>query len=397
MESDAHGLRSEEVERLISDYLDGDLDEAGRQSLLAQLEQNPEALPAFDEALEIEALLRAAHTSPVADASPAPGRRVFPFPTPVLRWAAAAAAVVLLACGAWVFWDLRPGAGFHRLLDGQILVNGAPATTVPERAEIRVLGSVPAVIRLADRSRVELHPGSAIVLRGCSDETRQTVNLVGGKGRFTARKGAECFRVATVVGTVTVMGTEFSVSLHPVERPGGSGSPVARKGSKAMSVSVVSGRVKVRFRGQDHILAEGQEKTFTADEEPEHSHGERAVGRVLRIEDRRLTILTQGGDRDTGREQAFDLDANVSILLENPDSTSGEKREDHGIRRPKTIPGALNDLREGQTAVVTHRGGVATEVRVGKPPQSKSSEGKPGREKGNDSPSPTHLAPGRPD
>ncbi len=247
-----------ERESLITGYLGGDLDEAGRRELAALLERDAGTVREFDAALRIEALLQAAHGEPPSDARLADGirgrNRSRRFPR---RLAVAAAAVLAAAAGAWL--GSRDRAG-HEVLAGRVLVGGREVRRVPDGAALEVAGNGPATICLADGSRTELSPASRAVLRGRVGELRQVVKLDRGKGSFKVEEGAEKFRVDTPVGKVTVLGTRFSVELRPAASKGE--NKMKGKMALALVVAVTAGSVRVDFGGKEHVLSVGQQRVF---------------------------------------------------------------------------------------------------------------------------------------
>ena len=74
-----------------------------------------------------------------------------------------------------------------------------------------------AVITLADRSRLELTPGSMVELRGPTNGLRQLILLSAGTGLFDVSKSQGLFQVETPLGKITVLGTEFTVALRPAD------------------------------------------------------------------------------------------------------------------------------------------------------------------------------------
>ncbi len=242
-----------ERQTLIAGYFDGDLDAAAREELAALLEHDASAAGEFDEALHIEALLRAAHTELPSSGA----RRRSPW-----RLAAVAAAVLAAATGAWL--GSRESTD-HQVLAGRVLVDGQEVSRIPEGAALEVAGNGPATIRLADGSRAELSPASRAVLCGGVGELRQVVKLDRGKGDFNVEKGAKKFRVDTPVGKVTVLGTEFSVELRPAVSKGE--GKMKGKMALALVVAVAAGSVRVDFDGKEHVLSVGQQRVFGRERE----------------------------------------------------------------------------------------------------------------------------------
>lgn len=255
-------MPSPRFEHLLAQYLDGDLADADREELAAEVEGDPAAARTLDEALAFEALLIAAHAG-APDA--AAGRTRVLHRAAELRqapsvlwprWATAAAAVVVGIIGALVIaFGLRT-SGPHEVLSGRVLVDGAEARRLKDGARLEVAGESDAVVRLADGSRVVFAPASVATLRGSAADVRQHVELAAGKGAFHVGPGPRRFTVSTPVGTVTVLGTDFSVELR------GPADPQAAAGATMMLVAVEGGKVGVDYRGNRYELAAGESRLF---------------------------------------------------------------------------------------------------------------------------------------
>jgi len=273
---------SERFEALLADYLDGTIDAAGREELAGEVERDPAAARAFEQAVGFEALLVAAHTEPPPESVLAErlGRRAEPAPVLMLapdrrpafgraRALAAAAAAILIAAGVWaavglfgpgtpVSVPVPPPAPPNVVLAGKVLVDGVESAAAGNGARVEVLGDQPAEIRLADGSNAVLAPKSLAVLHGPVGEVRQVVELTGGKGDFRVEKEPRQFKVETPLGSVTVLGTRFSVELRPGEGE--------KKGKPSLAVAVTDGTVEVNYAGKPETLAAGASKVFP--EEP---------------------------------------------------------------------------------------------------------------------------------
>jgi transmembrane sensor len=140
-----------------------------------------------------------------------------------LPFAAAAAAVVALAAGAWLFsGSLRRSAP-------------APALTAS-----------PTTLRLEDGSEVELRPGSEVAPQFTAAERR--VRLVRGEAHFTVAKNpARPFVVEAGGVAVRAVGTAFNVRLDPA--------------ASAVAVLVTEGVVRV---GEPAAVAAESAPTLTA-------------------------------------------------------------------------------------------------------------------------------------
>ncbi|HUB65379.1 MAG TPA: FecR domain-containing protein [Methylocella sp.] len=101
---------------------------------------------------------------------------------------------------------------------------------------------------LEDGSRVELDAKSAIALHFTPTQRRLT--LLRGEAWFdVVPNSARPFTVEAMGGTVTALGTSFDISLKADET----------------QVTVTTHRVAVTSGGQETIVAEGQQSTFTRD------------------------------------------------------------------------------------------------------------------------------------
>ncbi len=180
-----------------------------------------------------------------------------------LGWIAAAI-VLLMVVGGVVYWRvnnlprLQVTAIRHLVTEGEIYANGHPMAELRNGDSLRVAEGRPAAIQLADGSRVELRPASLAVLRGGEGEVRQVVELVEGAGKFRVTKGDGQFKVKTSIGQVTVLGTEFTVSLLPPEL-----GENDMKRTIGMAVVVLSGVVQVDIADRSYTLAAGDSQVFT--------------------------------------------------------------------------------------------------------------------------------------
>ena len=324
-------MPSEKFEQLLADYLDGTLDAAGRDALAAEMERDAQAAQVFDQAVSFEALLVAAHVEPPARESIAGGVRSRAEQALVLRsisWRgrvlAAAAAAVLVGAGLWAFHGLfttKPAPPLppadNQVLAGRVEADGVEAAGFPNGAKVKVLGNQPAEIRLADGSMASLTPKSEAVLRGPAGAVRQVVELQRGAGTFDVHKEPKQFKVETPVGSVTVMGTKFSVELQPREAKGAG----EMKGtlSWALVVAVAAGTVEVNYGGKSESLTVGASKTFAEEgkkEEPKATLPESVRGFAGQVKG---TVAAKG-------EKSFDL--KVTEVLKTWEANKATKPAD---------------------------------------------------------------------
>jgi hypothetical protein len=279
-------------EQLLSAYLDGGLSRPAEDELRALLD-DPARAEAFGEMTRLDGRIAGLLAAPVSDdkmlallwedlgAAPAAAAIRGPAvadsarspaaPTlgPVrrtvslrwVRWGTAAAAGAALAVGLYLYSG-RAGDGVEsEVVSGRVLVEGARAERIAPGTRVAVPEGAAAVIRLSDGSIAEFEPASEAVLRGRSGGVRQVVELVEGGGRFRVKHGGGQFRVETQLGSVTALGTEFTVGLQPLESPGVGRRP--QRVFSALVVEVASGAVQVDFAGTAHRLGAGESRVFT--------------------------------------------------------------------------------------------------------------------------------------
>ena len=178
--------------------------------------------------------------------------------------AGAAAAVVVLVATATLF--RRPSQAAREpstVLSGSVLLDGAQATSIPQGSAVRVAGNTQAVICLADGSQAHLEPASRVVFHGAAKGMRQLVELLEGGGTFQVEKANGKFQVLTQLGSVTALGTEFSVKIQP---PGDRGDPAMKVSVAMLAVAVTTGMVQVEFSGKTYFLGGGQQRVFAEDQ-----------------------------------------------------------------------------------------------------------------------------------
>jgi ferric-dicitrate binding protein FerR (iron transport regulator) len=254
--------------------------DAGRFELLLDRYQSGTAILA--ETAELESLLRAdpALRRVLAEryllevqlhkafAATAPATVPVPATSRILRRAIGwlVAAMLLLGIGLGLaLWLGRtpPTQAANDVLAGEVRVGGMVVTQVPEEARLEVAGDVPAVVRLKDRSQAELNPASQAVLHGPRDGLRQSVELIQGAGNFKVASGGGKFQVQTGAGTVSALGTEFSVKLQ--QRGKSEKKKRESSGRQVMTVTVTEGSVKVETKGKSTVLGAGETRTFGDD------------------------------------------------------------------------------------------------------------------------------------
>ena len=164
----------------------------------------------------------------------------------------------------------RQGAENTKVL---VALGGVGTSRLREGERFTVSGSRPAILRLADGSRVRLKAGSEGMARGGTEDARQVFELIRGEARFKVEKGAGGFRVETPSGKVTVLGTEFNVELRPGTQKGE--KAMTGKMTLALIVTVMVGSVQVEWNGGAVKLSAGQQQVFAAEgEEAAEGQGE---------------------------------------------------------------------------------------------------------------------------
>ncbi len=171
-----------------------------------------------------------------------------------LPFGLAAAAVIVLGAGAWLFGDAfltTPGGpratleasqgAVHLLAAGgqRVMTMGA---SLQEREWVRTPRDSRATLRLADGSTVEMKPHSEVGI----SMNRQDVKVHLERGSIivhAAERRRGHLIVATDDAQIVVVGTIFSVN----------------RGTKGTRVSVLEGTVRVEWRGDQRILTAGQQ------------------------------------------------------------------------------------------------------------------------------------------
>jgi len=290
------------------------LDEIATPAELAELgrllAENPAVAAAFAQATRVDAFLsqRFGEEGALADIRPliAPGNKASRG-TARRSWRWLAAAIVLLALGMGLYFQFgrnpptpQPGpAPLFQVVSGEVRVGGSPAGRIPEGATVEVAGNQPATIAMPDGSRTELAPASVAVFQGGKNDLRQLVELIRGTGKFLVAKGNGQFRVETAAGTVTVLGTEFSVRLHAREKPRFPPATV-------LHVDVTEGSVQVDSAGKAVTLAKGERREFVAEKKPDlvgRIEAVREEGKIIEVVGERTPRVTIRVTPQTGKER----------------------------------------------------------------------------------------------
>ncbi len=248
-------------EILLDRYLSGPLapEEAAELERLLQADAKLRRQFADHFLLEVQLYKAYAGITPALPLDANPTRRL----GPLLGWLVAA--VVLLGMGIGLASWLGRGspspapsvASINEVVTGEVRIDGVALKQLPEDKWFDVAGESTAAIRLADGSQAEVSPGSKAMIHGRRDGIRESIELERGGGKFKVKPAGEGFRVETAAGSVTVLGTEFSVKLET--RGKGDGK---RKGRATLTVAVTEGSVKVESAGKSYVLSAGQRRTF---------------------------------------------------------------------------------------------------------------------------------------
>lgn len=181
-------------------------------------------------------------------------------PAPRFRWwPGAVAAAVMLATAIYFYATSQAPSGFQ-IVAGSALVDQKKDGPIGENSVVECEGSNSATIRFPDGSTMDLAASSSSVLH------RRSVDLKAGKASFQIQKVqnvADAFSVKTAVGSVTVVGTKFSVELQPKGKNTQGGTEM--RSAIVMAVAVLAGSVSVEFNGSHYALAMGQSRAFGAD------------------------------------------------------------------------------------------------------------------------------------
>lgn len=238
-------------ELLLDSYLDGAAP-AETAELERLLHANPSLRRQFADRLLLEIHLRKAFASA---ARPLPSEPKTPFR--FARWLVAALVFLAVGLGLLVIWNRGPGPAprLNQVLAGEVRLDGVVVQKLPDEKWLEVGPDAPALIQLADGSQAEIAPASRTRLHGPSQALREGVEIERGGGKFKVPPGGGLFRVDTPLGTVSVLGTEFSVKLETRSRRGG-------KGKASLSVAVSEGSVRVESAGKSYVLAAGERRSF---------------------------------------------------------------------------------------------------------------------------------------
>ncbi|MHA4806857.1 FecR family protein [Flavitalea flava] len=180
------------------------------------------------------------------------GQRMIPFHFPALRWAMAAACLLLFAGLSIVIWNKSKRT---LAVNPAIAVNvETPPAKIQRLASFNAPVKRPSTIRLADGSTVILSPGSTLRYDSLAYDQNDRVLFLEGKAVFSvAPQKNKPFRVNANGFSTTALGTRFMV---------------ATRTAGAIQVRLYSGKVVVRYTGtptkpmQDFYLQPGDELVY---------------------------------------------------------------------------------------------------------------------------------------
>jgi ferric-dicitrate binding protein FerR (iron transport regulator) len=192
------------------------------------------------------------------------------------KWAWVAAAGILLALGltgAWFAWQRsdstkmaeNPPAAEEEA--GRLVIDAKGDSQVPLRQRVEAPADKPALVALPDGARTELSPASVAIFHGKVGDVRELVELIEGTGSFRVQKGKGEFRVQTIVGNVTALGTEFKVGLQLPER-----AKDDRKKTMPvwlLEVDVSEGSVQVETWREKAVLVAPARQVFRTERPPD--------------------------------------------------------------------------------------------------------------------------------
>ena len=205
--------------------------------------------------------------------------RAFPARRPWLRIAAAALLLVAAGVAWYATRSSYPGpkaSGAYEVVDGGQVRRGAVL-----RAK-----NAPATLELGGYNQVVMQPGSRVRING--KEFAEEVSLEAGEVQCQVDRNVGTFAVRTPAGTVSVVGTTFTVQL------------IEEKGEKAMVerrtfVRVLSGTVMLAGIWGTMALTAGE--SAAADEKGADKKGGTIVGKVTVKGEAFLEIQADGEEK----------------------------------------------------------------------------------------------------
>lgn len=277
------------VDELIQSYFNGVLSDAEFAELVQLLVVEPAAADAFAHAARLDALLdihfkEEHHTAQWRREAPAavPPRKSWRVRTALTIVATAAAIVIVFALQSGQKDALELAE--NRCTSGRVLVDGVESTVIPDGAQVTVVGSSAADIRLKDGNEMTLAPATSVVID--ADEIGSTVSLDYGQASFHMPDTSHALRVSTPAGAVSGRAAEFAVESQATESAG-----ISAVGSNALAlltVAVLAGQVEVQQANENVKISAGESRAFAPEKKPVFS------GRVIRVADDGARIILEG-------------------------------------------------------------------------------------------------------
>jgi ferric-dicitrate binding protein FerR (iron transport regulator) len=242
---------NEDLQRLISDYLNGDLSAEDSETLRGRLASDPKALTEFVQAIDLHAELRKVFLegkgSLQAQKEIRQARRSrLRLIAGSLAASAAAAAAILIV---WLFISptksgirLESLAGRVRLIAGESRVDARPGQQIPEGQGLETFEGARATLKYPDGTSLDLGPRTEV-----SEFTRSGVKRVAlSRGSLTAQVSRQPVEhpmtFATPQGEAKVLGTSLKLEVDADPE----------KGSTRLEVT--SGRVRLtRLKGGESV------------------------------------------------------------------------------------------------------------------------------------------------
>ena len=349
-------METSRFDLLLDHFLSGEATAEELAELAALLRADPEKRRVLAMRSLLEVQMRKAFSG-IAMPEPAPAA-VPTAPVPItvpmtpsrgrigIRWAAAAAVLFAMAAGIYVISDIQKARIPPAAIDsGQVRINKVEVPNIPADQPFEVTGDKAAVVRLADGSQAEFEPGTKALLRRPSGSARQIIELQEGGGAFSVTKAQAQFQVETPVGTVAVVGTEFTVQLS---RPNAN-LPVGEQ-PLAMRVAVRTGSVAVHAGSKSYLLSAGDDRIFpepdktppateialgnkepTAKPDPE-DHGVQEIEATLKaIDAAKGSIVVRTRENNKETERRIDVSKDASIFLADALAQLGDLKAGMGI------------------------------------------------------------------
>ncbi len=169
--------------------------------------------------------------------------------SPTFRWASAAAALLILA-SAYALWASRGRGGIRPVLEGTYLAaSGTPGDRLAPGE--RISSGHGGTLRLEDGTRVNLEAGASLSLDRPDAGLRLSLTQEAGTIHLEVPRLPGGVMIRTPLGNIRVVGTRFSVSLHP-------GFPLQEGRHALLEVIVREGQVVMDGREGPRSLCAGE-------------------------------------------------------------------------------------------------------------------------------------------